>query len=299
MNYIYIHAPLFILTYSLKNNQGHIAGGDIYLTYYSSITISGTRFYNSNAARGALLFVDTLRNETVRLENSYISDIYPVKKNQFSTNPTLIDISLGSLVVRNTSFYNIISSLFNARQSSVGIHNVLLDSISCLSEGYFCILQGPQSDFSFSNSNVTNVISRGDLIPLYQFRGTMSVSNVVFSKIHGLQKDQKHFIILTNTARNIEIINSRFVHLQDFSGVSFTATNFIIRNTTFSNLIDAVDERSLLEQSFNTQFLSLSSSYGLVSDSTFIRSSSNPASNGGVMSFISIILTYKGNSDPR
>ena len=274
----------------MKNNQGHTAGGDIYLSYYSSANISGTQFYNSNAAKGAILFVDSLRNETIRLENSYIGDVHPVKKNQLSRNPTLIDINLGSLVVRNTVFYNIASSVFNARQSSVHIHNVSLDSISCLTEGYFCIIQGPQSDFSFSDSSVTNVISRGDLIPLYEFRGTINISNVVFSRIHDPQKGEKRFVILTSASKNIEINNSIFAHLRDFSGVSFTSTNFTIRNTTFSNLIDAVDERYLVEQSSNTQFLSSSSGYGVVSNTTFTKNSPNPASDG-VLSFIHTIHT--------
>ena len=282
----------------MKNNQGYIAGGDIYLTYYSSASISGTQFYNSNAAKGALLFGETLQNEKIRIENSYIGDVDPVKKNQFSANPTLIDIKLGSLVVRNTLFYNITSSVFNARQTSVDIHNVSLDSISCLTEGYFCIIQGPQSHFSFSDSSVTNVISRGDLIPLYEFRGTVNISNVLFSQIRDPQKDKKHFVILTSIAGNVEITNSIFLHLQDFSGASFTATNFTIRNITFSNLIDTVDERYLVEESSNTQFLSLSSSYGLVLNSTFINNSPNPASDGGVISFISTILTHIGNPDP-
>ena len=299
MNYVYIYAPLYILTYSLKNNQGRIAGRDIYLTYYSSANISGTRFYNSNAAKGALLFVETLQNETIILENSCIGDVYPVRKNQFSNNPTLIDINLGSLVVRDTSFYNITSSVFNARQSSVDIHNVSLDSISCLTKDFFCIIQGPQSDFSFSDSSVTNVTSRGDLIALYQFKGAINILNVVFSQIYSPQKDEKYFIILTDIARNIEITNSTFAHLQDFSGASFTATNFTIRNTTFSNLIDKLDELYLAERSSNSQFLYLSSSYGLVSNSTFINNSPNPASDGGVISFIITILTHAGNSDPR
>ena len=282
----------------MKNNQGRTAGGDIYLTYYSSANISGTKFYNSNAAKGALLFVETLQNETIRLENSYVGDVYPVRQNQFSKNPTLIDINLGSLVVENTSFYNITSSVLNTRQSSVDIHNVSLDSINCLTEGYFCIIQGPQLDFSFSDSYVTNVISRGDLIPLYQFGGIIKISNVVFSHIHDSQKDGKHFVILTNTARNIEITNSTFAQLQDFSGVSLSATNFTISNTTFSNLIDTVDERYLVEQSSNTQFLLLSSSYGLVLNSMFINNSPNPASDGGVISFINTVLTHIGNPDP-
>ena len=282
----------YILIHSLKDNQGHIAGGDIYLSYYSSANISGTQFSNSNAAKGALLFVDTLRNETIRLENSYIGDVYPVNKNQFSRNPTLIDINLGSLVVRNTTFYNITSSVFNARQSSVDIHNVSLDSISCLAEGYFCIIQGPQSEFSFSDSSVTNVISRGDLIPLYEFRGTINISNVIFSRIHDPQKDEKHFVILTSTARNIEITGSTFAHLQDFSGASFTATSFTIRNTTFSNLIDTVDERDLVEQSSNTQFLSLFSSYGLVLNARFIKNSLNPASDGVIL-YLLTLFSFK------
>ena len=286
------------MTYSLKNSQGQIAGGDIYLAYYSSANISNTQFYNSNAAKGALLFVDTLRNEMIRFENSYISDMRPVSA-EFSKNPTLVDINLGSLVVRNTSFYNITSSVFNARQSSVDIRNVSLDSITCLTEGYFCIIQGPQLDFSFSDSSVKNVSSRGDLIPLYEFKGTIFISNVVFSQIHDPQKGEEHFVILINAARNIEITNSKFNHLQDFSGVSFTETNFTIRNSTFSNLIDIVDERSLVEQSSNTQFLSLSSSNGLVWNSIFIKNSPSLASDGGVISFNNTILTYIGNPDPR
>ena len=178
------------------------------------------------------------------------------------------------------------------------IHNVSLDSINCLTEGYFCIIQGPQLDFSFSDSYVTNVSSRGDLIPLYQFGGIIKILNVVFSQIHDPQKDGKHFVILTSTARNIEITNSTFAQLQDFSGVSFSATNFTIRNTTFSNLIDTVDERYLVEQSSNTQFLLLSSSYGLVLNSIFIKNSPNPASDGGVISFINTVLNHIGNPDP-
>ena len=282
----------------MKNNQGYVAGGDIYLTFYSSANISNSQFYNSFAAEGALLFVETLQDETIRLENSYIGDFDLVEKNQLSVNPTLIDISSGSLVVRNTSFYNITSSVFNAKQSSVDIHNVSLESINCLTEDYFCIIQGPQSDFSFSDSKVTNVTSRGDLISLSQFEGIAYILNVLFSQIHGPQKDEKHFVILTTAARNIELMNSTFADLKDFSGVSFTATNFIVRNTTFSNLIATVNEQQSFEEFSSTQFLSLSSSYGLVSDSIFINNSPNPVSDGGVISFINTVLTDIGNPDP-
>ena len=268
---------------------------------FSSANISDTQFHNSNSQKGGVLFVESLQNETIRIQDSYIANI-----NIESMDPNLIDATSGSLIVRNTSFYNVNSSLFNTKAVLVDIDSMYADSISCYSVGTFCILQGSQTDLNFSNSQLTGVKSGGDLVSLSTSTGYIKISNVSFSDITTLNKNSQYFVYRMTSAKNVVIENSVFSNLYGFSCVNLMKVHFHLRNNTFTNSISSNSKQRILRvadslDTLATQFISLHSSFGSITNSSFEMNALNNLldRNGGVNQFTLIDLTHLGSSYPR
>ena len=212
----------------------------------------------------------------------------------------LIEANFGSLIIRNLSLYNISSSIFSTKGVSVYIDSMHVDSISCLGLRSFCILEGPQSNSIFSNLTITNVRSSADLFDLSQSADYVKIFNSTFSGITPLNNSLQVFVFRISCP-DVLVRDSKFNNLNGFSSLGLKNSHFVLANSIFYNdLKSGTIQRMLLEtRDLNllpSQFLSLTSSKGIVNNNSFTMNSLSYSLNGGVsyltLAIALIILGY-------
>ena len=254
----------------------------MYIGSFSSANISNTQFYDSQSQKGTLLFVESLLNQQVTFKRCHVANI-DLKYN----STTLVDITSGSLIVLDTTFEHITSSLFNVKATSVYFQNIKLDSIQCPTAQTFCILQGSQVSLELLNSKITNVISNGDLIALSQKGNSLTMSNVLFSQITAFTINSQSFVCNINSTNAAVIENSNFNNLLGFSGIKFFKCEFNMLNNTFLNsfspiIVEKLQHKLRNKRFSRTQFVSVNSSIGVFKDNKFARDDQDAVGAGGV-----------------
>ena len=225
-------------------------------------------------------------NQMIRFENSSITDVE-------SQNPTstVVEVGFGSLIIRNLSLYNITSSIFSIKGVSVDIDSMYVDSIFCLESSSFCIVEGKQSNFTFSNLTVTNVTSSTDLFDLSVSTDYIKIFNSTFSYITPLTNFEQ-VLLFDITCPDVIVKDCIFNNLHG-SSLSLQNSHFVLTNNIFYNEPQETFAR------LPSQFLLFSSSYGTIKNNSFTMNSLGYSQNGGVSYLIlTITLIFLGYWSP-
>lgn len=274
-----------------------VAGADIYLMAFSSLTVVDTESNDSCAPQGCFLYAESYSKQNISITDSFIHNTRAE-----TSITTVIELSSGNLQVKNTNFTNSTASLFKLDGTSARLENVQVNILNCQIVP-FCIMQANAVELAFKDSKISGVISTRDLMVLNSQTASISFDNIEVSNVLGVKEVGQNFMQLfglrASYITGLELDNLLFQNFTNTSGIILQNSSFELNNSRFTNqeerMLQEVNADFSGQQMFganfvlsaenytnNAQFLVLTSSNGTITSTDFNKNSHNTSYSGGV-----------------